>query len=64
MPGWLAEALAGHISTYPPLPPRESLSPVWADCFYRRECKPLNRNYFNTDVWPPALDEVQIPRSR
>lgn len=32
--------------------------------FYSRHRKPLNKNYFITNVWRPALDAAGIPRGR
>lgn len=65
LPDWVKRELAAHIAAIDPLPGvREQSIGGGGLLFYGREKKPLNRNYFNTYVWRPALDAVGVARSR
>lgn len=65
LPDWVGKELSRHISDWNPLPGEWSSTPgLGGLLFYSRERKPLNRNYFNTFVWRPALVEVSIPGGR
>jgi integrase len=55
-PDWVLAAVRSHVAQWPPL--ENGL------LAYGRERKPLNKNYFNTAVWRPALDAAGIPRGR
>jgi len=65
MPEWVATALAAHIDDWKPLPGERTASPTSAGLlFLGRERKPLNKNYFNPNVWRPALRSAGVPRER
>jgi integrase len=65
MPAWVVDALAGHLMTLEPIAGERTHAPSVAGLmFYGRERKPLNRNYFNTYVWRPALRTLEIPSDR
>jgi integrase len=65
MPTWLAEDLARHIERWTPLDGERIDRPSTAGLlFYGRERKPLNRNYFNSYVWRPALQSAGVPSGR
>jgi integrase len=65
MPAWVVDSLAEHLATLEPLAGERTHAPSIAGLmFYGRERKPLNRNYFNTYVWRPALRMLEIPGDR
>jgi integrase len=65
LPEWVANALAAHIQQLPPLNGERLSAPSLGGLlFYGRERKPLNRNYFNSRVWRPALAAVGVPAGR
>jgi integrase len=65
MPAWVANALAAQLRDYPPLPGPLTEEPgVGGLVFYGRERKPLNRSYFNSFIWKPALAKVEVPGTR
>ena len=65
LPEWVANALAAHIQQLPPLDGDRLSSPSLGGLlFYGRERKPLNRNYFNSYIWKPALESAGVPTSR
>ncbi|GAA0190915.1 hypothetical protein GCM10008944_03740 [Cytobacillus oceanisediminis] len=55
-PAWVLDEIGDHRCRLDPLPNGLLL--------FGRERKPLNKNYFNTSVWRPALDRAGIPRDR
>lgn len=66
LPDSVAEALSAHITAHPPvdvtLPWRTpSGEPVTAQLLlYSRERKAMNRNYFNSYLWKPALRAADV----
>jgi integrase len=65
LPEFVSVALAEHIRNYPPLAGDRTDEPgLGGLIFYGREQKPLNRNYFNTRHWKPALGEADVPTTR
>jgi integrase len=65
MPNWVGETLSAHLAMLEPLAGERLHAPSVAGLmFYGRERKPLNRNYFNTYVWRPALRELGISSDR
>lgn len=64
--GGVGDALRKHMSAFPPILvtlPRETKDgelETASVIFYSRERKPINRNYFNSFVWKPALAAVGI----
>ncbi len=62
---WVLEELAAHLDRQEPLEGALSTGPSLGGLlFYSRHRKPLNKNYFNTHVWRPALDAAGVPRGR
>lgn len=62
LPIWLSEVLVRHICSFSPLPGERTHAPgVGGLLFYGREGKPLNRNYFNPNIWRPALASSGVP---
>jgi integrase len=65
MPEWVGLALAAHLSQREPMPGERTDAPtVGGLLFYTRERKSLNKNYFNTAIWKPALEAAAVPVSR
>lgn len=65
MPEWVANALAAHISAFSPLEgDRIESESTGGLLFYGRERKPLNRNYFNSYIWRPALRTAGVASGR
>ncbi len=65
LPEWVANSLAAHIAELPPLVGEPASEPSLAGLvFYGREHKPMNRNYFNSYIWRPALQSAGVPRGR
>lgn len=65
LPEWVATSLSAHLSEWGSMPGERISAPSLGGLlFFSREKKPLNKNYFNTSVWRPALDAVGIPRER
>ncbi|WP_330457470.1 site-specific integrase [Streptomyces sp. NBC_00820] len=64
--GGVGSALKQHMATFPPIPvtlPKETKDgelETLRVIFYSRERKPVNRNYFNSFVWKPALAAAGI----
>jgi integrase len=65
LPEWVANSRAAHIAELPPLVGEPASEPSLAGLvFYGREHKPMNRNYFNSYIWRPALQSAGVPRGR
>jgi integrase len=65
MPVWVGDELSAHLVGLEPLAGERLHAPTAAGLmFFGRERRPLNRNYFNTHVWRPALREVGISSDR
>lgn len=70
LPESVSLRLAAHIAEYPPIAvtlpwKHPDGDPVTANLiFYTRERKALNRNYFNTYIWKPALTAASVPTTR
>jgi integrase len=65
LPEWLGRELAAHIASLEPLPGERTTAPgLGGLLFYGRERKPLNRNYFNSRIWKPALLAAGISPER
>lgn len=70
LPSTLRDLLAEYIATFPARP----VSLPWGDVDQRRvtatlilttrERKAVNRNYFNTGIWRPALTRAGVPEAR
>jgi integrase len=55
-------ALAAYIGQREPLAGERTDAPgVGGLLFYTRERRPLNKNYFNSAIWKPALDAAGVP---
>ncbi|MGB8649933.1 MAG: tyrosine-type recombinase/integrase [Mycobacteriales bacterium] len=65
LPEWVANSLAAHIQQLQPLEgDRVSTPSLGGLLFYGRERKPLNRSYFNSHIWRPALASVGVATGR
>lgn len=65
LPEAVGGELAAHIAQYVPLgETRPEAIGLDGLLFYGREKKPLNRNYFNSSVWRPALARAGVPLAR
>ena len=65
LPSFVADLLKEHLTTHEPLEGERTLEPsVGGLIFYLREQKPINKNYFNTAIWLPAIKRAGLPRSR
>ncbi len=65
LPEWLGRELSAHIASFEPLAGETTNAPgLGGLLFYGRERKPLNRNYFNSRIWKPALVAAGITPER
>ncbi|MFD4323566.1 tyrosine-type recombinase/integrase [Nocardioides sp. NPDC058538] len=70
LPDVVLEAINAHMTKYPPI----DVTLPWVNLdgekvtipllLYTRESGALNRNYFNTFIWRPALRQVEVPAIR
>jgi len=65
LPEFVATLLAQHLETVGVLDGEQSLEPcIGGLLFYFRERTPINKNYYNTHVWRPAILAAGITPSR
>lgn len=65
LPDWVAQELAAHLAAWAPLDGQRIHGPSLGGLlFYGRERKPLNRNYYNSNIWRWALRAASVPVGR
>ena len=65
LPSWVGSAFAEHIAARPPMDGERTDGPgLGGLLFYTRERKPMNKDYFNSALWKPALAAAEVLRSR
>ena len=61
----MGSALAEHISACPPMDGERTDAPGLGGLLsYTRERKPINKDYFNSALWKPALAAAEVLSSR
>ena len=63
LPFYVADLLREYSSTHETLDGERTFEPSAGGLiFYFRERKSINKNYFNTAIWSPAVKKAGLPR--